>query len=88
MTATRKDIREWLDEGLEKGATHVVIVHDHWDHENFPLYIMPGQDARETFRKQYERTGPNEAKYSADECYNLSRDIEKQLAERRAYHWE
>lgn len=88
MTASLSDIKGWLNQGIEKGATHVVVVHDLYDHDNFPLYIMPGQDARETFKKGYGNTRPNETGYGADECYNLSMDIDEQLSERRAHHWD
>jgi hypothetical protein len=89
MTATMMDIEGWLAEGQEKGATHVVVVHDTYDHDNFPLYIMPGENARDVFNKKYvEGRSPTSASYGADECYDLRMDIDAQLQEHRANHWD
>jgi len=89
MTATRSDIEGWLKQGEKLGATHVVIVHDTFDHDNFPMYIMPGQEARQEFFEKYQKgRKPGEAAYAADECYDLSLNIEDQLNERRANHWD
>ncbi len=89
MTATRQDIREWLETAQEEGASHLVVVHDTYDHDNFPLYIMPGQDPQEVFHEKYVKDRkPNEAPYVIDECYDLSLDIGAQLNELRAFHWD
>tara|TARA_Y100000310_G_C20580332_1_gene762651 strand:- start:178 stop:462 length:285 start_codon:yes stop_codon:yes gene_type:complete len=86
MTATPDDIERWIAEGQKMGATHVVIVYDTWDHGNFPLFVMPGEDAHVKFTENY-RTKPGECAYKADECYCLLMDIDRQLNERRANHW-
>ena len=89
MTATKEDITRWLKDGQEQGATHVIIVHDPWDHGNFPLFVMPGQNAREVFQDKYVKPlGPNEMAYRTDECFDLRMDIEAQRKERRANHWD
>ena len=89
MTATRDDIDRWIEEGQDKGATHVVVVHDTYDHDNFPLFIMPGENAREVFNKKYVNDRqPTEAAYRADECYDLRMDIDAQIKEHRANHWD
>ena len=89
MTATRQDIEWWVKSAQNKGASHVIIVHDTFDNDNFPLYIMPGEDPREVFNEKYIKDRkPCEAAYAADECYDLSLNIQEQLQERRAHHWE
>lgn len=89
MTATRHDIEYWLEQGIEKGASHVVVVHDTYDHDNFPLYIMPGQNPRDVFHEKYiKNNAPPSAAYAADECYDLTLPIDAQLREQRAHHWE
>jgi hypothetical protein len=80
MTATRSDIAEWLEEGRRLGATHIIIAVDRFDHENYPIYVMPGErpiDKRPTGEMQ-----------GVDECYDLRKDILSQMAERRAHHWD
>ena len=75
---TQDVIRRWLREAKEKGATHVIVVSDAYDHTYCPLSVMPGEDPRE------KATGAGLVK----EVYSLSRDIESQLAENRAFHFD
>lgn len=44
--ATRREIEEWFDHGVAIGATHMLVVCDAYDHDDYPKYIMPGQDVR------------------------------------------
>ena len=80
MPTTKFTIKEWIDEGIKKGATHVVIMCDTWDYENYPIYVMPGEDPRE--HCSYENM------QRPDECYDLRMNIDAQLNERRANHWD
>jgi len=80
MAATRQDIRRWIIEGIERGATHVVIMCDTFDYEDYPVYIMPGEDPRD--RCSYENM------QRPMECYDLRMDIEAQLNEQTANHWD
>jgi hypothetical protein len=39
MAASKNQIREWVDRGVKTGATHVIIVYDRWDYEDYdPIY--------------------------------------------------
>ncbi|WAB25071.1 hypothetical protein M3_0120 [Lysinibacillus phage vB_LfM_LysYB1] len=80
MTATRSDVQSWLNTGIDKGATHVIIAYDDFDEENYPMYIMPGDNAKD-FVKAYDKKPDR-----IDEVYNLSMDIEEQLNSIRAYN--
>lgn len=80
MTASRRNIEDWLDEGKAKGAARVIIACDTWDHDNYPVFVMPGESAAE----KASGLGNMQA---VDEVYDLSRDISVQLMERRAEHW-
>ena len=44
MTANFQDIKRWVDEGRAAGATHLIVAHDTYDHENYPVYVQKGQD--------------------------------------------
>ena len=46
MPTTQKDIRGWLHRGKEKGATHVLVVCDTFDHSDYPVFVMLGQNVR------------------------------------------
>lgn len=82
MATTQTDIREWLARGKEKGATHVIVACDTFDWSDYPVFVMPGQDAR-AVAKKYD--GTNMQKLM--EVYNLSQDIEAQINQRRSFNY-
>jgi len=75
---TRDVIKRWLTEGKERGATHVIVVSDTFDYTYHPNYVMPGEDPRQKAKE----VG------SVKEVYSLSRDIESQLVEDKAFHYD
>ena len=46
MGTTRERIREWIERGQEEGATHVIVVCDTFDWEDYPVMVKPGEDVR------------------------------------------
>lgn len=40
MTTTKKIIAEWIESGLEKKATHMIVVCDTFDHTDYPVYVF------------------------------------------------
>ena len=70
-------------EGKKKKATHCIVVCDTYDHEDYPVYVEKGQDPREVAK---EFDGKNMQRIM--ECYALNQDIDMQLGELRAYHWD
>ena len=83
MAATRQDIERWFDRGIAAGATHMIIVCDTFDHSDYPVYVEPGEDAREV-ASQYH--GQNMQRVM--EVYSLSISKAAQMAERRAFHYD
>ena len=83
MAASKQDIRKWLDEGKEQGATHVIVVCDTYDWDDYPVFVMPGEDV---CRKSAEHDGPNMQRVM--EVYALHLPIEDQMNEHRAFHYE
>lgn len=67
-------IREWLKNGQEEKATHVIIACDTFDHEDYPVMVKKGENPKEKvntlLRKDMTRVM---------EVYNLNMDIEEQL---------
>ncbi len=84
-TAAR--IKEWLEKGVQKGATHCLIICDTWDmangYEDYPMYIMPGENVREIADRYSNPQGIERLV----EVYNLALDLEEQLKEVRAWHF-
>ena len=71
----KETIARWFDEGVKQGATHMIVAFDTFDHEDFPHYVMPGQDAREV-AKPYD----DESKMlRLMEVYDLKRDRDEQV---------
>jgi len=81
MTATRDDIEKWVQDGLDNGSSHVIIACDGFDHDNYPVYIKPGQDVK----KEVQRIQQSSMQH-VDEVYDLSRAIKPQLNEQRAFN--
>jgi hypothetical protein len=82
MGTTREDITSWLHRGREKGATHVLVVCDTFDWSDYPVFVMPGEDARAIADKN---NGPNMTKLM--EVYKLDMDWHTQLSERRSFNY-
>lgn len=79
---TKEDIRGWLELGKAKGATHLLVVCDTYDYDDYPVYVMPGQDVHEIAKS---KNGPNMTKLM--EVYNLAIDMEEQLAQYRSFNY-
>lgn len=81
MATTQSEIRRWLAEGKAKGATHTIIVCDTFDHEDYPVHVMPDDDVRK------KAANPGEMQ-RVMEVYSHRLDHEAQLAEHRAFHFD
>jgi len=83
MGTTKETIRGWLKSGKAEGATHTLIVCDTYDHEDYPVHVMPGEDVHKKFA---EYNGPKMQKVM--EVYSHALDHEPQLNEFRSFHYE
>ncbi|KKT29226.1 MAG: hypothetical protein UW41_C0010G0019 [Candidatus Collierbacteria bacterium GW2011_GWC2_44_18] len=80
---TKDDFVRWFEDGKKKGATHAIIVCDTFDHTDFPIYVMPGENCRE--KAESEGKKPMQR---VMEVYSLSLDFETQFKEVRAFHYD
>lgn len=71
-------IKEWVLEGKEDGATHVVIMRDTFDGSTSPVNVMPGENVRDI------AVDNEEDMEMVVEVYNLALNIDDQLQEYRA----
>jgi hypothetical protein len=79
MATSKEQISGWFDRGVKEGATHLIIVCDTFEHEDYPCWVHPGQD----FWAKYEEfNGQNMQRIM--EVYDLSAAKEAQMNERRA----
>ena len=81
MGITTDDIQRWIDDAIEEGATHLMIVCDTFDYDDYPVKIMPGESAPH----KYVEYNTKEMQ-KVMEVYDLSLDINEQLNEHRAVH--
>ena len=44
MAASLKDISEWFERGKQDGATHLIVVCDTFDYEDYPVYTNGGPE--------------------------------------------
>lgn len=79
MAATLGHIKAWFDNGKFRDATHMIMKCDVIDYEDYPLFVMKGEDPKEIAKADSGRTM---------ECYSYNVPWETQAAEHRANHWE
>lgn len=82
MATTKSDILGWLQEGQERGATHMIVVCDTFDYEDYPVYVMPDEDVR---KRESEYNGKNMQKVM--EVYKLDSDLQRQLDTPRNFRY-
>ncbi len=82
MAASAADISKWFDNGVAKGATHMIIVCDTWDYEDYPVYVQKDENA---FKIEKKYNSSNMQKVM--EVYSLSLSKEEQMNERRSFHY-
>lgn len=80
MAATREDIRGWLNYAKSKNATHMIVVCDTFEWEDYPVEVYPDQIVADVVKKYSDNM------QKVMEVYNMSLDLESQLSETRAYH--
>ncbi len=83
MAATREDIVRWLSEGRKEKATHMVVVCDTYDWEDYPVYVLRNEKVREVY-SEYD----GKEMQRVMEVYSLKKDLESQLNEHRAFHFD
>jgi hypothetical protein len=81
MATSKFEISSWFDRGVKQGATHMIVVCDTFDHEDYPCYAESPEDAQKVYD---EHNGPNMQRVM--EVYDLRMDKASQLAKYRAFH--
>jgi hypothetical protein len=79
MSTSVVDLRNWFNQGLQQDATHMIIMCDTFDYEDYPVYVSRGENPRNVQTPPMGRIM---------ECYSMALPFEQQSGEYRAYHWE
>lgn len=75
MATSNAQIGEWFDQLKAEGATHMVVVCDTYDREDYPVPVFPGSSAR-TVATSYG----NKSMQRVMEVYDLSMDRNTQVS--------
>jgi len=79
---TRNELSDWFDEGLKEKATHMIVVCDTYDYEDYPVFVSANEDVREI-----EKEHKGKSMQMIMEVYNLSMNKEEQIAAVRAFNY-
>jgi hypothetical protein len=84
VSTTADEIRGWLIEAqATEDATHMLVICDTFDHSDFPRTVTKGEDVRAVIERERSKT-----MQKVMEVYSLKLSLDRQLAERRAWHPE
>jgi hypothetical protein len=78
---TKEDIRGWLEFAKKMGYSHMIVMCDTFSHEDYPVYVGPGENVREVAEKK------SIDMQKVMEVYNLSMDLEEQLNQIRSFNY-
>lgn len=80
MSATRLEIAQWYNQGVEDGARYMIIACDEFDHDNYPVYA----DTAKEVHDEYDRlmAAPMSG---IDEIYDLQGNKLKQFLAPRVW---
>jgi hypothetical protein len=67
MAATKETISEWFDRGIREGHTHLIVVCDTFDHEDFPVWA----DGNEDVKQKYANNNGESVMLKVMEVYQL-----------------
>ena len=76
MATTREDIQGWLERGSDQHAEFMLVVCDTFDYEDYPVYCKKSEldDCKLKHSRNMQKIM---------EVYDLSKNREKQLKQRR-----
>ena len=75
---TKAEIERWFEEGLEQGASYMIVVVDTFNWEDYPAFVKPTENIHD--RIQYYLRSPMQ---KIMEVYDLTQDKQMQLNESR-----
>ena len=84
MAADKPIIITWLEEAKQAGATHLIVVCDTYDYDDYPVSVMPDENVKEI------EASHNKDMKQVMEVYSLTGKykIADQINEHRAFHYD
>ncbi|KKM82799.1 hypothetical protein LCGC14_1315970 [marine sediment metagenome] len=81
MSASEKEIKGWIEEAQRQKSSHLLIITDTFDYDNYPVFAHGKKDC---MKKIEEYNDINMQK--VEEVYNMRRSIKKQFKENRSWN--
>ncbi len=78
MGTSRQDLTRWFDQGVAQKASHMIVVCDTFDYEDFPVYVDKVSNFYDVYNKY--TNGQNMARIM--EVYDLNKDKSAQMTGR------
>jgi hypothetical protein len=82
MSTSSNDISQWFDHGCNTKATHLIVVCDTYDWDDYPVYVKSSENVREVFEHYSDKNMQR-----VMEVYNLKEDKETQLQQTRSFNF-
>lgn len=79
MSTTRATIRSWAEEGVNRGASHMIVMTDTYDWEDYPVFVSDPVHAWS------EINDPGNMQ-KVQEVYDLNDNLDGQIRRGRAYN--
>lgn len=78
------EIRRWLEKSKnDYGATHMLVVCDTFDHDDYPVTVFKDEDARKVVDMYNAKSMQR-----VMECYHLGMDFDLQIAQKKAWNFD
>lgn len=82
MGTSVDDIRGWFESGVKESATHMLVVCDTYDWEDYPVYVEIGENVQSVYdahngknmqkvMEVYKLTEPFEPQANMPRCFNF-----------------
>jgi len=85
MAATKSEISSWFDEGVRQKASHMIVVCDSYDHDDYPVFITTDEAGAKAKVQEYA-----DGKHSMQrvmEIYSLSLPKSPQMEAPRSFNY-
>ena len=81
MAKVAEDIRRWLEYAKAQGSTHLIVVYDEFECDDYPVHVMPGENVQKKM-EEYDKKDMQKVV----EVYSFKHGIDEQLAQGRVFN--
>lgn len=74
LATTLEMLKSWFKEGQDLGATHMLVICDTFEYEDYPVYVGKGRDPKEVLNNKCKPDNMQKLM----ECYALHKGFDEQ----------